>query len=401
MASTGFSKDRLARLHDVMARHVECRDAPGVVALLARRGDVHVEVIGATAFDSDQPMRRDSIFRVTSMTKPVTAVAAMTLVEECVLRLDDPVDELLPELREPRVLARLDAPVDETVPADRAITLRDLLTFTFGSGMVMGPPDQYPILQAIEALHLGGVGPPDAGEPLDRDEWMRRFGTLPLMRQPGATWMYNTGSWILGVLIERATGMSLDAFMRERIFEPLGMVDTGFTVGSEKVSRMPASYLANAENGALQPWDERDWSQPPVFCDGAAGLASTVDDFFAFGQMMLNRGTLDGERILARPTVEMMTVDHLTAAQKASSGFFPGAWNGRGWGFGMSVVTGTGGISTMGPGRFGWDGGSGTSWYTDPNEELVAILMTQRGAFPLFSPLYLDFWTSVYQAIDD
>jgi CubicO group peptidase (beta-lactamase class C family) len=400
MAQSGFSKTGLARLRAVMARHVEQQNAPGVVTLLARGGEVHVDVIGAASFDSDQPMRRDSIFRVTSLTKPVTAVAAMILVEECRLRLDDPVGELLPELAEPRVLVRLDGPIDDTVPTQRAITLRDLLTFTFGSGLLFGAPDQYPILQAIEDLQLGGVGPPDAGEPLGRDEWMRRFGTLPLMTQPGETWMYNTGSWILGVLIERATSMTLDAFMHERIFEPLGMVDTGFTVPADNTTRMPAAYLADPETGTLQPWAQRDWTQPPALCDGAAGLASTVDDFFAFGQMMLNRGRYDGGRLLARPTVEMMTTDHLTAAQKASSGFFPGMWNGRGWAFGMSVVTGTGGISTVGPGRFGWDGGSGTSWYSDPNEELVAILMTQRGAFPLFSPLYLDFWTSVYQAIE-
>jgi CubicO group peptidase (beta-lactamase class C family) len=229
---------------------------------------------------------------------------------------------------------------------------------------------------------------------------MRRFGTLPLMHQPGETWMYNTGAWVLGVLIERATGMTLDAFMRERIFEPLGMVDTGFTVPPDKIDRMPAAYMADPETGALHPWEQPDWSQPPAFYDGAAGLVSTIDDFFAFGQMLLNRGSYEGEQLLARPTVEMMTIDHLSAEQKASAGFFPGMWNGRGWGFGMSVITGTGGVSTMGPSRFGWDGGSGTSWYSDPNEELVAILMTQRGAFPLFSPLYLDFWTSVYQAID-
>jgi CubicO group peptidase (beta-lactamase class C family) len=388
-------------MHSVMARHVEQGSAPGIVTLLARGGDVQIDVIGALALDGNEPMRRDSIFRVASMTKPVSAVAAMMLVEECTLRLDDPVADLLPELAEPRVLVRLDGPIDDTVPANRAITLRDLLTFRFGSGMVFGAPEPCPIIEAIEALQIGGVGPPDAGVPLSRDEWMRRFGSLPLMYQPGETWLYNTGSWVLGALIERATGTTLDAFMRERIFEPLGMVDTGFTVAPEKIGRMAAPYLADPATGALQPWEHQDWSQPPAFADAAAGLASTADDFLAFGQMMLNGGTYDGERLLARPTVEMMTVDHLTAEQKATSGFFPGSWDGRGWGLGMSVITGTSGIATMGPSRFGWDGGSGTSWYSDPKEELVAILLTQRGAFPLFSPVYLDFWASVYQTFDD
>ncbi len=402
MGMGGLSKARLSRMHEVMAGHVERGDVPGAVMLIQRRGDVQVDTVGAMALEGE-PMRPDTIFRITSMTKPVTAVAAMILVEECVLRLDDPVDGLLPELADRRVLRRLDGPVDDTVPADRPLTLRDLLTFRMGFGLVMGPPDRYPIVQAVEELGIRGVGPPSPGIELDPDEWIRRLGTLPLMHQPGETWMYNTGSCVLGVLIARAAGQPFEAFLRERIFDPLGMIDTGFHVPEDKLDRLATSYAVDAETGGLRlldPVEGGQWAQPPAFPDGAAGLVSTVDDYLLFGEMMLNRGRCGGERILSRPAVELMTSDQLTPAQKAGAGFLPGYWDNRGWGFGVSVVTGRDDLSAS-PGRFGWDGGFGTSWFTDPAEDMVAILMTQRAEFPLMNPVYLDFWTSVYQAIDD
>jgi CubicO group peptidase (beta-lactamase class C family) len=336
------------------------------------------------------------------MTKPVTAVAAMILVEECRLRLDDAVDGLLPELADRTVLKRLDGPLGETVPAERAITVRDLLTFRMGFGMVMGDPKDYPILKEVARLELG-EGPPRPQTPPQPDEWIRRLGTLPLMHQPGERWMYNTGSNVLGVLIARACGQPLEAILRQRIFEPLGMKDTGFSVPPEKIDRLATSYIANGETGLLDLYDpaaEGEWSRPPAFPDAAAGLVSTIDDYAAFGHMMLNKGKHGGQRILSRPSVETMITDQLTPAQKASSGFFPGYFDSRGWGFGLSVITRRDEISAI-PGRFGWDGGLGTSWFSDPAEEMVAILMTQRAGFALASNVYLDFWTTVYAAIDD
>lgn len=400
MSTSGWSRERLRRMHDVMAGHVECGQVPGLVTLVSRRGEVHVGAIGVKAIGSPSPdpMRRDTIFRITSMTKPITAAAAMILVEECKLRLDEPVDRLLPELANRRVLTRLDAPLDDTVPAHRPITVRDLLTFRMGVGLIMGPPDRYPILKAVGELGLSGFGPPLPATPHAPDEWMRRLGTLPLMGQPGQRWMYNTGSYVLGVLIARASGQPFEAFLRERIFEPLGMTDTGFSVPPDKLDRLATSYWAG-----LEPHDgvaDSHWARPPVFPDGGAGLVSTIDDYLAFGQMMLDKGTYRGERILSRPSVEAMITDQLTPEQKAGSDFVPGYWDTRGWGFGVAIVTKRDGPSSI-PGRFGWDGGYGTSWASDPSEGMVAILMTQRAGFPLLSPVYLDFWTSVYQAIDD
>jgi CubicO group peptidase (beta-lactamase class C family) len=401
MSQDGFSKVRLGRMRDVLAGHVESGEVPGLVTLVSRRGEVHVDTIGAKAVGGD-PVRRDTIFRITSMTKPITAAAAMILVEECKIRLDEPVDRLLPELANRMVLKRLDGPLDDTEPAKRPITVRDLLTFRMGLGMIMGPPDVYPIQKAVIALGIVGFGPPNQATPHDPDEWLRRLATLPLMHQPGERWMYNTGSYVLGVLIARASGKPLEAFLRERIFEPLGMKDTGFSVPAAKLDRLVSAYWPNAQTGALDLYDDAknsQWARPPAFPDGGAGLVSTVDDYLAFGRLMLNKGKNGSERILSRPSVEAMTTDQLTPAQKAASDF-AGLWESHGWGFGVCVVTRRDGVAAS-PGRFGWDGGSGTTWASDPAEDLVAILMTQRAAFPPISAVYLDFWTSVYQAIDD
>jgi CubicO group peptidase (beta-lactamase class C family) len=387
-------------MHAVMAGHVERGALPGLVTLIGRRGEVHVDAIGTKALGGSEPIQRDTIFRITSMTKPITAVATMILVEECTLRLDEPVDRLLPELADRRVLTRLDGPLDETVPAHRPITVRDLLTFRLGLGMIFGPADAYPIQQAIDELGIVGFGPPDPSAPHTPDEWIGRLATLPLMHQPGERWLYNTGSYILGVLIARAAGQPLETFLRERIFEPLGMTDTGFSVPAEKLDRLASCYVADPATGALRLHDgveESRWGHPPAFPDAGGGLVSTVDDYLAFGQMLLNRGRHGGARILSRPSVEAMTTDQLTPEQKAASGDW---FASTGWGFGVSVVTRRDGVAAV-PGRYGWDGGFGTSWSSDPREELVAILMTQRLAFPPLSEVYLDFWTSAYQAIDD
>ena len=205
MSTAGLYKVRLGRMHEVMAGYVERGEVPGLVTLVSRRGEVHVDVIGTQAIGESPPMRRDTIFRISSMTKPITAVATMILVEECKIRLDEPVDALLPELAERQVLQRLDGPLDDTVPAKRPITVRDLLTFRMGFGQMMAPPDAYPILSAASEQQIG-MGPPSPSQMPAPDEWMRRLGRLPLMHQPGEQWMYNTGSDVLGVLIARASG---------------------------------------------------------------------------------------------------------------------------------------------------------------------------------------------------
>ncbi len=401
MSTAGLSKARLARMHDVMAGHVASGQVPGLVTLISRRDETHIDAIGMTAAGGSDPMQRDTIFRIASMTKPITAAAAMILVEECKLRLDEPVDRLLPELADRKVLRRLEGPLDDTVPAKRPITLRDLLTFRLGLGAVMVFPERHPIQQAMAEADVAPGPDQPAHAP---DEVMRRFGSLPLVHQPGERWMYHSGSDILGVLIARASGAPLGTFLRARIFEPLGMTDTAFSVPEAKLGRLATCYRSDRPTGGLAVYDQARggrFARPPVFEAGGSGLVSTVGDYLAFGRMMLNKGKYGGERILSRLSVELMTTDQITPEQKAASDFFPGFWDNRGWGFGLAVVTGRDDLAAV-PGRFGWDGGYGTSWYSDPKEDMVAILMTQRlWDSPRAPPVYLDFWTSVYQAIED
>jgi CubicO group peptidase (beta-lactamase class C family) len=389
-------------MREVMAGHVERGQVPGLVTLLSRRGEAHVETIGLTALRGGGPMRRDTIFRIASLTKPIAAAAAMTLVEECKLRLDEPVERLLPELADRKVLARLDAPLDETVPARRPITLRDVLTFRMGYGIVMAPPDTYPIQRAMsERL---GQGPPRPQAPPAPDEWIRRLGMLPLVHQPGDRWMYHTASDVLGVLLARAAGRPLETFLRERLFEPLGMKDTGFSVPATAIDRLATAYQVNPRTGTLEVYDEAaggEWSRPPAFPSAGGGLVSTVDDYLAFAGMLLNKGRHGRERILSRPSVETMTTDQLSPAQKAGSALVDGYFDTHGWGFGMSMVTRRDDLSAS-VGAFGWDGGLGTSWRSDPAEDMVGILMTQRAwTSPKPPDVCADFWTSAYQAIDD
>jgi len=276
------------RMHEVMAGHVRRGDALGIVTLISRRGEVQADAIGAKSVGG-APMRRDTIFRISSMTKPIAAAAAMVLVEEGKLGLDEPVQRLLPELADRRVLRRIDGPLDDTLPAKRPITLRDLLTFRMGFGLILGPQDAYPILKAADALQLMAFGPPKPQVPPAPDEWMRRFATLPLMHQPGERWMYNTGFEVLGVLIARASGQSLPKFLEERILRPLGMNDTAFSVPAEKIDRFLPSYWM--DGSVYDDVEHSQWGRPPAFPSAGAGLVSTAHDFLAFGQMMLDGGT--------------------------------------------------------------------------------------------------------------
>jgi CubicO group peptidase (beta-lactamase class C family) len=397
---SGLSEERLERVHDVLAGHVERGTPPGLVAAIVRRGEVHVDVIGTSALGGNTPVARDSIFRIASMSKPVTAVATMILLEEARLRLDDPVDGLLPELAGRRVLKRLDGPLDDTVPAERPITVRDLLTFRLGWGIVMAPPGTYPIQAELMAL---AQGPPDPAATPPPDEWIRRLGALPLMHQPGASWMYHTGSDVLGVLIARGAGQPFETFLRERIFEPLGMKDTGFSVPADRIDRLVTGYWTDPATGALTLADEPaggQWSAPPAFPSGGGGLVSTIDDYLAFAQMLLAGGRHGSERIISRPAVELMTSDHLTDAQRAATTFMPEYWDDHGWGFGVAVVTRRHDLT--GVGTYGWDGGLGTSWRNDPSEEMTTVLLTQAAfTSPVPPAVHSDFRNVAYHAIDD
>lgn len=395
MGDRGLGRAGLGRLQRVMEGHVERGDVPGLAWLVARRGEVHAGVAGTVDVDGTTPVRRDTIFRVASMTKAVTAVAALTLLEECRIRLDDPVDDLLPELADRRVLARPDGPIDDTVPAARAITVRDLLTFRLGLGYDFSATGPQPVLDALAELGLP-PGPPAPGAMPPPDEWMRRVGQVPLARQPGERWLYHLGSEVLGLLLARAAGEPLDAVLRERVLDPLGMADTGFSVGSDRIDRFGPSYSADPATGERRVYDPVDgqWSAPPAFPSGGGGLVSTVDDWLAFGSMLLAGGAHDGGRVVSRPSVEAMTTNQVDATQVDPTGAL-------GWGFGVGVQVRRTGIARS-AGSYGWDGGLGTTWADDPAEDLVGVLLTnQAWTSPVPPAVARDFWTCAYAAIED
>jgi CubicO group peptidase (beta-lactamase class C family) len=387
-------------MHDAVKAYVDKGENVGAITLVDRRGETHVDVVGLADRERKIPLKRDTIFRIASMTKPVTAVATMILVEEGKVRLDEPVDRLLPELAKPRVLSRADGPLDDTVAANRPITVRDLLTFRMGYGLPMGPA-QTPHQKAMAEAQIFGLKPPTPHKP---DEWIKRLGALPLLHQPGERWMYHVGSDVLGVLIARASGMPLEQFLKERLFEPLGMKDTGFSVPASKTERLSSCYSVNLQTGALElidDWKESQWSQPPAFPMGGGGLVSTADDYLAFARMLLSYGKLGNQRILSRPSVEAMTSDQITEENRRTAALMPGYFDARSWGFGVSMITRRTSNSTT-PGSYGWGGAYGTTWNNDPEEEMISILMTQRGGMgPGPAGLGSDFPTLAYQAIDD
>ncbi|MCX7175530.1 MAG: serine hydrolase [Proteobacteria bacterium] len=401
MTTETLSKQRLERMRQVLSGYVERKELPGLVALVSCHDDVHVETLGTMSFEQQAPMRRDAIFRIASLTKPITAVAAMILVEDCKLRLDDSIEPWLPELAQRRVLKSISSQLDDTVPARRAITVRDLLTFRMGFGSVMAMPDTYPIQKSIREYRIGGDGPPLPAQAPGTQEWLQRLGSLPWLAQPGERWMYHVSADVLGILIARVSGQTLGAFMRERIFDPLGMKDTAFHVPAEKIQRLPVSYMFNRQTNTLEVYDDpanSSWHPEPPFESGGGGLVSTIDDYFAFSRMLLNKGRQGDRQILARAAVALMTSDQLSSEQRAGSEIFFGDY--RSWGFGMAVDIRRDEIFRM-PGRFGWDGGLGTSAYADPAEGMIGILFTQRMMESPEPPkVFTDFWTLAYGAME-
>jgi CubicO group peptidase (beta-lactamase class C family) len=400
MSMAGLSKSRLERMHQVLSQHIERKDVPGLVALVSRHDDVHVETLGSMSIGDSAPMKRDAIFRIASLSKLVTAVAAMILVEECKLQLDDSIEPWLPELANRRVLRSISSQPDDTVPAKRAITVRDLLTYRMGLGSVMAVPDTYPIQRLIRENRIGGDGPPMPAHAPRSEDWIRSLGSLPWIAQPGERWMYHISCDVLGLLIARVSGQSLGAFLSERIFDPLDMADTAFRVPAEKVARLPAVYSFNYQTNTLDLYDDAAnsaWLTDPPFESGGGGLVSTIDDYFAFSRMMLNHGRHGNEQILSRASIELMTSDQLTPEQRAGSEIFFGTYSS--WGLGMEVNISRSEIFHT-PGRFGWNGGLGTSAYIDPAEGMIGIVFTQR---MLDSPqppkIFADFWTLAYGAM--
>jgi CubicO group peptidase (beta-lactamase class C family) len=400
MTTTGFTNEGLAALHNEMEGYVDRGEVAGIVTGLQCDGDPMIDAVGVQDLASGAPMRPDSIFRIASMTKAVTAVAALQLREAGAFTMDDPVERWLPELTNPRVLRTPESEMDDTEPAARAIVIRDLFRYTLGTGALLLPPGTTPIQRAMEEAGVAPGGIPPAHDP---DTWMSIMGNLPLIHQPGADWMYNAGSEFTGVLIERITGKDLGTVFAERIFEPLGMVDTGFSVPQAKQDRFATAYRIGDANALEVVDDPRSghWSSPPPFRSGTGGLVSTASDYLRFARMLLNGGELDGERILATGPVAEMTTDQIGSAEKSAWPSYAPFLGTNGWGYGVAVVTGP---DDMGhdPGTYGWMGGLGTVWDNNPRRNLAGVMLVQR---ELRGPHDLEiataFWKNAYAALAD
>ncbi|GHO96366.1 hypothetical protein KSF_064140 [Reticulibacter mediterranei] len=408
---SGLAPDRLRRLSSVLQGYVERGEVAGIVALIHRRNEeAAIETIGWQDKETRQPMQRETIFRIASMTKPIAITAALTLVEEGKIRLYDSLDAWLPELSQRMVMHNPNGSPNNVYPSPRSITLHDLLTYRIGIGwgtsslrsrlFAMNPS---PVAETLQIPNVEQLAP---------DAWIARLGEMPLLYEPGARWLYHISSEILGVLIARITGKPLETFLRESLFEPLGMVDTSFVVPPAKRNRLATLY-AQTPTGKLTVRDHpanTGWAHEPLFPSAGGGLVSTADDFQRFGRMLLNKGQLDGVRILSRKTVEAITTDYLTPEQHTHSSFAfdrvdtdPSASIWDNWGFGYGVAVRTRRIG-LGPsiGSFFWPGAYGTTWICDPQEDLMATLLFQViGANPFYTQLGEDFLAMIYQAIVD
>jgi CubicO group peptidase (beta-lactamase class C family) len=376
----------MTTLRETLRRYVDDGTVPGAVALVARGDQVEVEAVGSMDVEGAAPMARDSIFRIASITKPITAAAVLMLAEDGRVALDEPVGKWLPEIAEPMVVRTPESPVDDVVPAVRPITVFDLLTNRAGYGW----PSDFSLPQVQQLFTVQTDGREVQLRP-HTDEWMATLGRIPLLHQPGEAWLYDTCSDLQGVLIARASGQTLPDFLAERVFGPLGMVDSGFVVPASKRDRFTSYYKPSAD-GRLELADAPDgqWSHLPAFPAGSGGLAGTVDDWFRFARMLLAEGVAaDGRRLLSAQSVHRMTTNHLTDTQRSANPLF---LEGQGWGFGGGVDVAPTEPWNV-PGRYGWVGGTGTSAHLVPSTGAVHILLTQRGVVsPEPMSMMLDFW---------
>ena len=352
----------MTSLQDLLDTAVASGTVPGAAALVARGDEVEVGSAGE--------VEADSIVRIASITKPITAAAVMLLVDEGRAALGDPIAGWLPELESPRVVRTPESPIDDLVPAARPITVEDVLTSRAGWGF----PSDFSLPAVVELFQrLPVFGPRETP-----DEWLATLARLPMLRQPGAAWLYNTCSDLQGVLIARVSGRPLPEFLAERIFDPLGMTDTGFHVPPDRRDRLPDYHGPD-----LAPIDGGLWTEPPIFPSGAGGLVSTLADWHRFGRMLL----ADGGGLLSPESVRLMTTDHLTQEQRDASTLF---LEGAGWGFGGAVAA---------DGRYGWVGGTGTTAHVAPSTDTIGVLLTQvQMPGPTPTPLMRRFWQYAFGA---
>ena len=372
---SGFSKDELAKIGPTLQGIVDAGILSGAVTLLWRNGEIaNVTTVGLRSIEDKTPMQRDTLFRIASMTKPVTSVAALMLMEEGKLRLDDPITKWAPEFADMVVLKDAEGPLDQTYPAPRDITIDDLMTHR--SGLAYGFTSVGPIAYAHQDA-LGDVL--NSGH--DPDAWMKALGGLPLSYPPGERFHYSHATDVLGFIVGRIAGMPFREFLMQRIFGPLGMSDTDFYVPPQKRDRAATVYRFDEATNALNPVAFTQHDTPPAYTGGGGGLISTADDYLKFARMLLGKGEVDGVRLLKTETVELMTQNRLTDAQREITFMGLPFWGGQGFGLGLSVITDAEKQAWMGTGTngaFGWPGAFGTWWRADPAENMVMIYLVQN-----------------------
>jgi CubicO group peptidase (beta-lactamase class C family) len=376
-AEVGMSTERLSRIDDhLKRRYVDVGKIPGALTLVYRRGEIaHFSPVGSMDLERGTAMREDTIFRIYSMTKPVTSVAMMMLYEQGHFQLDDPVDRWIPEWRNLRVYEAGNHPVFATRPCERRMTIRDLMTHT--SGLTYGFMERTNVDAAYRKLEIGG------GDRTLR-EMMVALADLPLEFSPGTAWNYSVSTDVLGHLVAEISGQPFDAYLREHIFEPLGMVDTGFRVPEADVDRFAACYERNRRK-ELRLQDDPQASpylKARKFLSGGGGLVSTAADYLHFCQMLHDGGEFDGARLLGRKTIELMTRNHLPGGEDLAS-FAQGAfsetpYDGVGFGLGFSVTLDPARAQVVGsPGEYAWGGAASTAFWIDPAEDLIVLFFTQ------------------------
>jgi CubicO group peptidase (beta-lactamase class C family) len=373
--TTGFDAGKLAAIAPAMHGVVDAGDLSGMVTLVWRKGEeVQLNLVGKRDIANNLPMERDTLFRIASMTKPITSVAALMLVEEGKIKLDDPITKWLPEFADMKVLKDPKGPLYETYPAPRIITVEDLMTHR--SGFAYGFTSSGPLGRAHEDV---------LGQPLDNektpDQWLAALATLPLTYPPGQQMHYSHSTEVLGFLIGRVTGNTYRDFIMERILTPLGMVDTDFYVPKDKRGRAAVVYQQDQKTGALKPVPFPQYESAPAYTAAGGGLISTLDDYLTFARMLLNKGELNGRRYLKREMFEQMTTNHLTQAQRDIPFLGMPLFLGQGFGLGVSVIMEPEKHEWMGAGSkgaFGWPGAFGTWWQADPEKEMILIFLIQN-----------------------
>jgi CubicO group peptidase (beta-lactamase class C family) len=391
--SMGFSRQRLGRINRVMQQYVEDKKLAGIVTLIARHGKVvHFDKFGMADISGKKPMQTNSLFRIYSMTKPITSTAVLMLFEEGRFRLTDPVHQYIPAFKDVKVLDNAINSDKRLIEPSRSITIRDLLTHT--AGLSYGFDDNF----YIDELYRRYVfAKQDRNPNMTLEEMVTEIARIPLTFHPGSNFRYSMATDVLGYLVQLVSGLPFEDFLKQRIFDPLAMVDSAFYVPPEKVGRFTVVYGPDKKGGmkAVEQAEGSRYLNPPKAPSGGGGLVSTTQDYLRFCQMLLNYGELEGVRLLGRKTVELMTLDHLPASVDCFGNPH------LGFGLGVSVLRDLAKSQNLGSaGNYGWGGAANTDFWIDPKENLIGILMLQympRDAYTVMT----DFRNLVYQALID